>query len=78
MKTTWRMGFSEDVGNLISRGNKDETNVTLSEMMSHKVTIELNMFCAFVEDIITSNLNSTLIVTVNSSCSGVSNSNVLN
>ena len=45
--------------------------------MTNEVTINLNMFSTFIEDIIMSNLNSTLIITVKFSCSGTVNTKIL-
>ena len=41
--------------------------------MINEVTINLNMFSTFIEDIIMSNFNSTSIITVKFSCSGTIN-----
>ena len=41
--------------------------------MTNEVTINLNMFSTFMEDIIMSNLNSTSIIIVKFSCSGTVN-----
>ena len=39
--------------------------------MTNEVTINLNTFSTLIEDIIMSNLNSTSIITVKFSCSGI-------
>jgi hypothetical protein len=49
------------------RGNRDQLEGTLEKVMPNKMTIDLNVFGPLVEDIITSNLNSTPIVTVDRS-----------
>lgn len=36
-------------------------------MMTNRVTINLNMLCTFMEDIVVSDLNSTIIITINQS-----------
>ena len=50
---------------------------TLKQMMTNRMTINLNMFSTFMEDIIISNLNSTSIITVKFSCSGTVNTKIL-
>ena len=58
------MSFGEEVGGLISRGNKEKTNMATGNMLSYEVAINLNILGAIMEDIIMGNLNSTLIVTI--------------
>ena len=50
---------------------------TLKQMMTNEMTINLNMFSTFIKDIIMSNLNSTSIITVKFSCSGIVNTKIL-
>ena len=50
---------------------------TLKQMMTNEVTINLNMFSTFMEDIIMSNLNSTSIITVKFSCNGTIKTKIL-
>ena len=71
------MSLCEDISGLIGGGNRSKSNGAMGKVMTHKMTINLNMFCAFMEDIIVSNLDSTLIVTIDDSGSGVSDSHVL-
>ena len=51
------------------RGNKDQLEGTLEKVMSDKMIIDLDVFGPLVEDI-TSNLNSTPIVTIDRSNKG--------
>jgi hypothetical protein len=52
------------------RGNRDQLEGTLEKVMPDKMTIDLDVFGPLVEDIIASNLNSTLIVTIDRSSRG--------
>ena len=58
------MCFGKYVGSLISRRNKEKTNSTTNHMLPYEMTINLYVFGTIVEDIIMSNLNGTLIVTM--------------
>lgn len=42
--------------------------LALLQIMSHKITIDLNMFGVLVKCIIVGNLNGTLIVTIDRQC----------
>ena len=70
------MSLGEDVGYLISRGNKDKTNSATSNMLSHKVTINLNMLGAIMEDIIVRNLNGTLIIIIKNNSIGMRSTHI--
>ena len=56
--------FSEDIYDLICRGNINEVNGALKDMMTYKMTIILNVLSTLMKDIIMSNLHSTVIVTM--------------
>jgi hypothetical protein len=49
----------------------------MSEMVMHKVTINLNMFCALMKYIIVNNLDSTLIITADDCGSKMSDTHLL-
>ena len=49
------------------RGNRDQLEGTLEEVIPDKVTIDLDVFGPLMEDIIVSNLNSTPILTIDRS-----------
>ena len=49
----------------------------MKQIMTNEVTINLNMFSTFMEDIIMSNLNNTSIIIVKFSCSGTVNIKIL-
>ena len=60
---SWWMSFSGGDG-----GKPDGAK---GELMTKKVTVDLNVFCSFVEDIIVGNLNGTLTVTTDDSRFGM-------
>lgn len=70
------MSFGEEVGGLISRGNKENTNSAPSNMLANEVTIYLDMLSAIIEDIVMCNLNSTLVVTIKIGASRMRNSHI--
>ena len=53
----------KDVSSLIRRANRKKTQDASRQMMMHKMTINLNMLGALMENIIMRNLNSTTVVT---------------
>ena len=55
------------------RENRLKCECTLKQKMTNEMTINLNMFSMFMEDIIMNNLNSTSIITVKFSCNGIVN-----
>ena len=65
------MSIGEDIRILIQGGNKNAMNGTLKHMMTNKVTISLYMFSALMKDIIVSNLNGTMIITIKKSSRGM-------
>ena len=42
----------------------------MDKMITDKMTIDLNVFCPFIEDIIVSNMNGTLVVTIKRNSKG--------
>lgn len=46
-------------------------------MMVHKMTIDLDVFCAFIKYIVMSDLDSTMIVTIKRSARGLRNTHIL-
>ena len=55
------------------RENRLKCECTLKQKMTNEMTINLNMFSMFMEDIIMNNLTSTSIITVKFSCNGIVN-----
>ena len=55
---------------LIFRGDEDQLERTMDKMITDKMTIDLDVFSPFMEDIIVSNMNGTLVVTIKRSSRG--------
>ena len=64
------MWLDEDIYKLIFRGDLKELESTLDKMITVKMTIDLNVFSLFMEDIIVSNMNGILVVTIKRSSKG--------
>ena len=60
------MSLGKDISRLVSRGDGEQL-----EMLASDVAVDLNMLGAFIEDIIMSNVDSTTIVTIKRSGSGL-------
>jgi hypothetical protein len=58
------MRFGKNVSQLICRGDGMKMQNTMLMMISNELTINLDMFCALMENIIMSNLYDTSIVTM--------------
>ena len=65
------MGLSEYISSLISGSDWLKMNCPMKNMMTHKVTINFNVFGAFMKNVVVSNLNGTSIVTTNGSDCGM-------
>ena len=70
-KTTRRVSLGKDISRLISRGDGEQLEIFFLEMLVSDVAVDLNMLGAFVEDIIMSNVDSTTIVIIKRSGSGL-------
>jgi len=55
---------------LIFGGDGEKLKSTMDKMIPDKMTINLDMFSPFMEDIIVSNMNGTLVVTIKGSSRG--------
>ena len=64
------MWLGEDICNLIFRGDWDQLESTMDEMIMDKMKIDLDVFSLFMEDIIVSNMNDILVVTIKRSSRG--------
>ena len=71
LKTTRRVSFGKNISRLVNRGDGEQLEISFLEMLVSDVVIDLNMLGAFVEDIIMSNVDSTTIVTIKRSGSGL-------
>ena len=65
------MSLGKDISRLVSRGDGEQLEISFLEMLVSDVAVDLNMLGAFVEDIIMSNVDSTMIVTIKRSGSGL-------
>ena len=65
------MSLGEDISRLISKGDGEQFEISFLEMLSNDVAVDLNVLSAFIEDIIMSNVDSTTIVTIKKSGSGL-------
>ena len=65
------MSLGEDNNRLVSRGDGEQLEIAFLEMLASDVAVDLNVLGAFTEDIIISNVNSTTIVTIKRSGSGL-------
>ena len=70
-KTTRWVSLGEDISRLVNRGDGEQLEIAFLEMLASDVAVDLNVLGAFVEDIIMSNVNSTMIVTIKKSGSGL-------
>ncbi|KAL5799933.1 hypothetical protein ACOSQ3_033030 [Xanthoceras sorbifolium] len=61
---TRRVRLGEGISRLVSRGDGEQLENAFIEMLASDVAVDLNVFGAFMEDIIMSNVDSTTIVIV--------------
>ena len=61
------MSFGEDIGTLVSRGDREQLEIAFLKMLMSDMAIDLNVLGAFMEDIIMSNIDSTPIITTKKS-----------
>ena len=64
------MSLGEDISKLVSRGDGEQLEIAFLEMLASDVAVDLNVLGVFMEDIIMSNIDSTMIVTIKRSGSG--------
>ncbi|KAJ9565528.1 LOW QUALITY PROTEIN: hypothetical protein OSB04_001494 [Centaurea solstitialis] len=62
LKTSWKMSFGEDVSWLIKCRNGMKLYRVSNNMLTDKMAVDLNVFCALMKDIIMSNLYGTIVV----------------
>ena len=65
------MSLGEDISRLVSRGDGEQLEIAFLEMLASDVAVDLNVLDAFMEDIIMSNVDSTTIVIIKRSGSGL-------
>ena len=59
-----RASLDEDISKLVSKEDGEQLEIVFLKMMASDVAIDLNMLCAFMENIVMSNADSTTIVTI--------------
>ena len=59
-----RASLGEDISKLVSKEDGEQLEIVFLKIMTSDVAVDLNMLCAFMEDIIMSNADSTTIVTI--------------
>ena len=65
------MSLGKDISRLVNRGDGEQLEISFLKMLASDVAVDLNILGAFVEDIIMSNVDSTTIVTIKRSGSGL-------
>ena len=65
------MSLAEDISRLVSKGDGEQFEISFLEMLASDVVVDLNVLGVFIEDIIMSNVDSTTIVTIKRSGSGL-------
>ena len=68
---TRQVSLGEDISRLVSIGDREQLEIVFLEMLASDVAVDLNVLGAFMEDIIISNIDSTVIVTIKRSGSGL-------
>ena len=68
--TRW-VSLGKNISRLVSRGDGEQLEISFLEMLANDVAVDLNMLGTFVEDIIMSDVDSTTIVTIKRSGSGL-------
>jgi hypothetical protein len=58
------MRLSKEIYNLQGRRNKRQSNGVMLEMMTSKMTIDLNVLSSLMKNRVVSNLNRTLVITI--------------
>ena len=58
-KASLGMWLGKDIYKLIFKGDWKQLESTMDKMITDKITIDLNVFSPFMEDIIVSNMNGT-------------------
>ena len=64
MSASLRKWLGEDICKLNFGGDEEQLESTMDKMIIDKMTIDLNVFSPFMEDIVVSIMNDTLIVTI--------------
>ena len=68
---TMRVTLGEDISRLVNKGDGEQLEIAFLKMLVSDVVVNLNVLGAFMEDIIMSIVDSTTIVTIKRSGSGL-------
>ena len=71
------MEFCEKIFNLVCRHHKYQRKSLLYEMVLNEMAVNLYVFCLFIEDVILSDLDSTLIIAIDRSTGREWNTHVM-
>ena len=72
------MRLGKEICNLQGRMNKRQSNGVMLEMMTSKMTIDLDVFSSLMKNQVVNNLNRTLVVTIHRSRMRKRNSHISN
>jgi len=70
------MCLGKEICNMQGRMNKRQSNGVMIEMMTSKMTIDLNVFSSLMKNRVVNNLNRTLVVTIHNSRMRKENSHI--
>ena len=70
-KMTKRMTLGEDISRLVNKEDGEQLEIAFLEMLASVVAVDLNVLGVFMEDIIMSNVDSTMIVIIKRSDRGL-------
>ena len=59
-----QVSFGEDISRLVGRGEGEQLEITFLEMLVSDVVVDLNVLGTFMEGIVMSNVDSTMIITI--------------
>ena len=65
------MSLGEDISRLVGRGNGKQLEIAFLEMLASDVAVNLNVLGVVMEDIVMSNVDSIMIITIKRSSSGL-------
>ena len=68
---TRQVRLGEDISRLVNRANGEQLEIAFLDMLASDVAIDFNVLGAVMEDIIMSNVDSTMIVTIKRSGNGL-------
>jgi len=70
------MRLGKEIWNIQGRMNKRQSNGVMLEMMTSKMTIDLDVFSSLMKNQVVNNLNRTLVITIHNSRMRKENSHI--